>query len=344
MQQWCTADEVESAIEESMAEEEEEEAHLWNRHAVDDDEELASSSDSSLHKHSCLKNADRDQDTRARDENLPRKGRKLDGESRRVEEVSRSSGTANGTATPANASHAEHGASSLCFSGSGDYSPRQRLVMHEGAYKLDEETLLSRSQLDSAGRNHRPQGGSDDDDASKDEVLVHGVEDADEETCGTATEVSATELDSLDVEVLSEIERERKDTGDVAHWSWARTCCTLIPRRPGYSCLSECKHDLISYRTPDGRFLAGTGARRSTCVGERPERKAKRKREANAAPGELKVVGQRTMADATGLFPKGVPWGTKIDMLQLAKQDAWHRGATRFSRFMFRWEKEVGLG
>ena len=33
----------------------------------------------------------------------------------------------------------------------------------------------------------------------------------------------------------------------------------------------------------------------------------------------------------------------KVEMLQLAKQDAWQRGGTRLSRFMARWQKRVGL-
>lgn len=243
MQQWCTADEVESAIEESMAEEEEE-GYLWNRDAVDDDAELTSSSESSLHKLSRLKNAERDQGTRGRDEKGGRKERRPDGEPRRVEEAGRNSSTARGKAPPAQVSHAEDGSLSLCYSGSGDYSPRRRLVMHEDAYKFDEETLLSRPPLQSAGRNHLPECGSDDDDASRGDGLVRG-EDAVKESCGTGPGGSETELDSLDIEVLSEIEREREDAGAVARWPRARTCNTLIPTRPGYSGLSDCKPDPI---------------------------------------------------------------------------------------------------
>jgi hypothetical protein len=47
--------------------------------------------------------------------------------------------------------------------------------------------------------------------------------------------------------------------------------------------------------------------------------------------------------DATGMFPQRVSWATKVEMLRLAQQDAWERGGTRFSRFMARWQKRVGL-
>lgn len=51
----------------------------------------------------------------------------------------------------------------------------------------------------------------------------------------------------------------------------------------------------------------------------------------------------RERKDLTGIFPKRISWKTKIATLQLAKTDAWHNGATRFSKRLFKWEREVGL-
>ncbi len=69
---------------------------------------------------------------------------------------------------------------------------------------------------------------------------------------------------------------------------------------------------------------------------------------ADAASGAMAAMATPAMemlerADATGMFPEGVSWATKVEMLQLAKQDAWQRGGTRLSRFMARWQKRVGL-
>lgn len=47
--------------------------------------------------------------------------------------------------------------------------------------------------------------------------------------------------------------------------------------------------------------------------------------------------------DVTGAFPKRISWKTKLATLRLAKEDAWHNGATRFSEHLFKWERDVGL-
>ncbi len=108
------------------------------------------------------------------------------------------------------------------------------------------------------------------------------------------------------------------------------------PRAPPQSAPSKTasaglrKADLREQRGVPGMFPAGSGKERSVSSKE-------------TGPASSKVANVRERKDATGMFPAGIAWESKLEMLRLAKQDAWHNGATRFSRHLFLWEKRVGL-
>ena len=90
------------------------------------------------------------------------------------------------------------------------------------------------------------------------------------------------------------------------------------------------KAHLREQRDVTGTFPAGSGNERSVSNKE-------------TGSARSKVANVRERKDATGMFPAGIAWESKLEMLRLAKQDAWHNGATRFSRHLFLWEKRVGL-
>ena len=288
--------------------EEEEEAWMLDRDVTDDDAALeasseSSSSESSLQKYGRGKIGERGKRREGQADGRKAKGQSADGESERAAEL-----TCDRRATGAEGKkdwsvHAEK--DSLCYSGSGDFSPRRRLLVPKEA--------RGKEGMEGAGESEGEAS------TEADEYSEHG-------DGGDDNEEDDTELDSLDDEVLSEIERGHK--GESA----SRPSAQSVKRQDVFVSGNA---SLSPGRTTKEPSLSET--RGASGVRERPG--VARSRPQPSESG----ADVRQRVDATGLFPKGVPWGTKIEMLRLAKQDAWHRGATRFSRLMFQWEKDIGL-